>query len=70
VVIFPQAEAREREGHRFMPMRTVGSTCEIPFWGFVGGKTETSSFGFKKLRSPEPRQGGKFHSGAQYLDMF
>jgi hypothetical protein len=68
VVIFLQAEAQEREGRRFTPTRTVGSTREIPFRGFVGGKTETSSFGFAKLRSPKPRQGGKFRSGAQYLD--
>jgi hypothetical protein len=68
VVIFLQAEAQEREGRRFTPTRTIGSTREIPFRGFVGGKTETSSFGFAKLRSPKPRQGGKFRSGGQYLD--
>jgi hypothetical protein len=68
VVVFLQAEAQEREGHSFTPTRTIGSTHEIPFRGFVGGKTETSSFGFVKLQSPKPRQGGKFHSGAQYLD--
>jgi hypothetical protein len=62
---FLQVEAQEREGRIFMPTRTVGFTREIPFRGFVGGKTETSSFGFTKLRSSIIRQGRRFHCGVK-----
>jgi hypothetical protein len=46
---FLQTEAQERESHRFTPTRTVGSTREIPFQGFLGGRTEASTLGFTKL---------------------
>jgi hypothetical protein len=61
---FLQEKSQEREGRRFMLTRTIGSTHEIPFRGFVGGKTETSSFGFANCEVRNPDKVESFVVGA------
>jgi hypothetical protein len=49
---FLQAEAQEREGRIFTPMRTIGSTRESSFQEFVERRIKSPTLGSAKLRSP------------------
>jgi hypothetical protein len=59
-----QAEAgRATQAVDQEPTWTVGFTLGSSFREFVDQKTETSAFGFAKLRSPKPRQEAEGYTG-------